>query len=1007
MIQQILNHLNHPPMEFRGVPFWSWNGKLEETELRRQIRVMKEMGFGGFFMHSRLGLATEYLGEEWFRLVNACIDEAEKLGMSAWLYDEDRYSSGSAGGEVGREKQFRYRTLQCEVLKTPVFREEDIAWFAGIVDGHNLFSQRRLHHGESLRDGEIFLRFFLEYAPLRDWDNNSYAPDLMNPDAMRKFLCLTHERYAEHCGAKFGKSVPGIFSDEPHCSNWTEGMEEKFFRRYGEDLTERLPELFFLVDGKECSDLRWKLNNLRTELLCGAFAGQISQWCHAHGLAFTGHVFGEDSVLSQTEKVGSAMRFVEWMDLPGVDLLGERWMSFDAILQTASVAHQKGTGKTICETFAGCGWDFPLASQKAVADWQAALGITIFCQHLAFYTMAGWAKRDYPPSFLDQSPWHSVSRPMQDYFARLGALLAEGEPVRRILVVHPLESTWFWKPLNCYSPDEERAEICRLPRLRNALLSAKLAFDYGDEEMIARLASVEGKRVRLGKAFYSLMILPEMRTIRSSTLRLAEEFAKSGGTVLFLGPVPEYVDAIRSDRAEKGYATFRKTNLQTVAVEADEVRSIAVRTVDGKSAESILCSEVRGEEHAQLFLCNIGMELPDHVEMSAPLAIDRTLVPGILEMEWEIPETWQIAEIDLFRGTVCPLESEWRAGRRVWRSEFGKLQTRMFLASKEFCKMSPRPPEITRIGRRIPLNASPWKIRPDEPNVLVLDFPEISINGSAFREEYVLDADSRIRDVIGVPRRSSTMVQPWMQEKTIDSAKTAEVVLRYPFECFFIPSSLHLAVEHPEYYGIALNGKQISSLSDAGSWCDASLRKLPLPPEVLREKNILELRCTYHGRMCGLEALFLLGDFGVTNNVLTAPVRKLHPGDWCAQGFPNYSGNMIYELEFDWNEKSDNPVFLEIPCWRGTALGVAVNGAEHRPILHPPDRIEIRDFLRPGINRIELTVFGHRRNSHGPFYTMPTHCNMASPPLFALFSFHRRLLVPCGLLESPVLYQNQ
>ena len=81
MIQQILNHLNNPPMEFRGVPFWSWNGTLEETELRRQIRVMKEMGFGGFFMHSRLGLATEYLSEEWFRLVNVCIDEAEKLGI--------------------------------------------------------------------------------------------------------------------------------------------------------------------------------------------------------------------------------------------------------------------------------------------------------------------------------------------------------------------------------------------------------------------------------------------------------------------------------------------------------------------------------------------------------------------------------------------------------------------------------------------------------------------------------------------------------------------------------------------------------------------------------------------------------------------------------------------------------------------------------------------------------------------------------------------------------------
>lgn len=103
MLKKVMEHLNHPPMEFRGVPFWSWNGKLEETELRRQIRVMKEMGFGGFFMHSRLGLATEYLSEEWFSLVNAWHRRGGKAGLSAWLYDEDRYSSGSAGGEVGME----------------------------------------------------------------------------------------------------------------------------------------------------------------------------------------------------------------------------------------------------------------------------------------------------------------------------------------------------------------------------------------------------------------------------------------------------------------------------------------------------------------------------------------------------------------------------------------------------------------------------------------------------------------------------------------------------------------------------------------------------------------------------------------------------------------------------------------------------------------------------------------------------------------------------------------
>ena len=72
----------NPTAEYRGKPFWSWNGRLEEAELCRQIDIIKEMGFGGYFMHSRTGLETEYLGEEWFELTNKCADYGHKAGWS-------------------------------------------------------------------------------------------------------------------------------------------------------------------------------------------------------------------------------------------------------------------------------------------------------------------------------------------------------------------------------------------------------------------------------------------------------------------------------------------------------------------------------------------------------------------------------------------------------------------------------------------------------------------------------------------------------------------------------------------------------------------------------------------------------------------------------------------------------------------------------------------------------------------------------------------------------------
>lgn len=107
-----LKDLENPGVWYRPAPFWSWNDKLCEEELLRQIDEMCEKGYGGFFMHSRVGLVTEYLSDEWMALVKRCAEHARKLGMLAWLYDEDKWPSGFAGGIVPLESdEYRHRFL--------------------------------------------------------------------------------------------------------------------------------------------------------------------------------------------------------------------------------------------------------------------------------------------------------------------------------------------------------------------------------------------------------------------------------------------------------------------------------------------------------------------------------------------------------------------------------------------------------------------------------------------------------------------------------------------------------------------------------------------------------------------------------------------------------------------------------------------------------------------------------------------------------------------------------
>lgn len=87
----------NPSAAYRGKPFWAWNGKLEEQELLRQIDVLHDMGFGGFFMHSRTGLQTEYLGDDWFRLTDACV---KKRGHSAWSHGSTTRIAGPAAARA-------------------------------------------------------------------------------------------------------------------------------------------------------------------------------------------------------------------------------------------------------------------------------------------------------------------------------------------------------------------------------------------------------------------------------------------------------------------------------------------------------------------------------------------------------------------------------------------------------------------------------------------------------------------------------------------------------------------------------------------------------------------------------------------------------------------------------------------------------------------------------------------------------------------------------------------
>lgn len=1014
MAKDIVKLFEDPPCAFRGKPFWSWNGKLDPEELRREIRAMKTMGLGGFFMHSRVGLDTPYLSDEWMECVGACVDEARKLEMEAWLYDEDRWPSGAAGGFVTKDKRFRQRHVVSEEATPAKYKPSDdnLAVFAARMKGDAVSSYRRLSGKEKPKKGEKALIFRVEVAPDNPNFNNQAYLDTMNPEAVKKFIDVTHEAYRKNFGDEFGKLIPGIFTDEPEYGrcrvwgnqtkqlSWTDKFPAEFKKRFGYDIIDYLPEVFYDIEGEPVSRARYHYHECATAMFVEAFAKQIGDWCEKYNLLFTGHVMAEENMRSQLGFVGSAMRFYEHMQAPGMDLLTEVRPEYDTAKQCASVLRQSGRKWMLSELYGCTGWDFPFEGHKAIGDWQAALGVNLRCQHLYWYTMLGQAKRDYPAAIGHQSPWWKHYPAVEDYFSRLNVLLSEGEPVRDLLVIHPMESAWT-RFVTGEQGQEDVASLDKMfVRLRNILLESHVDFDYGDEEMISRLASVkkgkDGVQFILGKAAYKAIILPPALTVRGTTLKLLKKFAEAGGKVIVVGDAPSYVDAVPSSEVAELAACDCVTKCAdspaSIARAVESARAVNIVDADGREIKSALYQLRKLDDGHALFICNTDRK------NDAPNV--RIIIQG------KDAEEWDAATGERFRAETSDLGEA-----MVISTSLPPSGSRLFIIRDGAVKgLKERPALEHQCGRTI--STERWNIQRDEQNVFVLDKPEWRLDGGNWRKPLeILKIDQQCRDALGLKRRGGSMVQPWARPKDV-KGPSGLLELRYMINVKTVPDGpVELAIEQPEKLDIELNEKKVEMFDDAGWWVDRSLRRVPLDSALLvKGENLLVVRMQLD-RDNGPEICYLLGEFGARavgdSAEMTTLPEKLKIGDWTKQGLPFYSGSVTYTCSLTNPAKKGERLFLELPKWAGSCVRVTVNGEPAGVMAWPPYELNLTHVAGDGKIELGITVVSHRRNSHGPLHLERSgKKGWTGPAEFVTEGeawSDAYKLVPTGLLASPKL----
>jgi len=536
-------NFSDPPKEMGILPFWFWNGDLEEQEMLWQMREYYDRGIRGLFLHGRFGLTVPYLSDEWFERTKFVVEKAKDIGLDIWIYDEMNWPSGTAEKQVLQKyphlKQ-RYMELVVLHVQGPLFtfleatddryvntgNSTPIAAYACRADE---FDSGHISELIDLTPNLSFNAVIPWEAPAGDWKllyflekKIDYYIDALNPEATQRFLEITHEGYKKAVGDDFGTVVPGFYTDEPAMHYYHVGMDNyvvpwsqqmfKIFRDHrGYDLKPHLPALYTDM-GEDTQKIRYDFWRTLSDQYTETYYKQIRDWCDENNVIFTGHLLFEEWLRASARCEGNIFNHLKQMHLTGVDHLYPKIGTEDtpdqhvALKLASSAAHHFGSARLLCESMGGTYWDCSLERMKWMANWEYVLGVTIFNNHGYHYSIEGERKRDWPPSQFYHHTWWKYYDQFTIYMSRLGHLLSGGRHIAKLLILYPLNSIW-----TNYVP-QTRDKIGDAIEhdfyyLTDTLLRMHYDFDYTDEEILVDSIISDGK-IHIRDESFEVLILP-------------------------------------------------------------------------------------------------------------------------------------------------------------------------------------------------------------------------------------------------------------------------------------------------------------------------------------------------------------------------------------------------------------------------------------------------------------------------------------------------------------------
>ncbi|MBN1508530.1 MAG: hypothetical protein JW955_16900, partial [Sedimentisphaerales bacterium] len=519
-----LNAWRSPGVEFR--PLQIVHGVPAQQATVEAMKRLNDAGLGGIVCNVAFDnyLRSETNWQTCVQAVKACAE----VGLRVWIYDEDGYPSGAAGGLV--------------------------------LEGDPGLEALALAYDPSHADPFI-IRASYEHTHA---SNNFYAarryPNLIDKAAVAGFIKVTHDTYYRHLEPFFGTTIEAFFTDEPSLMAvstgplpddvrkqvrvvdpldpnvrplasvpWVADLPDLYRQRYSQDLIAVRKSLFG-GDTDVDRQVRRQYWALIADLLADRYYGQIQQWTRAHSVASSGHILWEEMPLHNAALEGNSLQMLGRMDIPGLDMLSSDpeaviytgWMTA-ALPASAALLNGRRLVMTevsdFVQTMAKKG-PAPLADMCATAAWQAALGVTEFT---LYYGRAQRTSEEYQ-SYCT-------------FVGRLNALLREAQPAPRVLLYYPIRDVWSeYKPVAGTLTVESQSQRLRgivnsFMDLGQRMTRGQISFAVADHESLAT-GRVQGDTIHIGSGRFKALVLPTGVELPSAAERKVRQFEAGGGRVL-------------------------------------------------------------------------------------------------------------------------------------------------------------------------------------------------------------------------------------------------------------------------------------------------------------------------------------------------------------------------------------------------------------------------------------------------------------------------------------------